>query len=260
MASVSSAGPTSLPADLQGKVSLVTGASRGIGAAIAISLANAGSDVVINYRSEQNAADEVVNAIKNAGGNAQRCKFDVTNALEVTREIDRVAAELGHIDILVNNAGINRDKTFLNMSGEDWEQVISTNLTGVFNVTKAALPHMLSRGWGRVVNISSVIGIMGNIGQSNYAASKAGILGFSRSIAKELASKGITVNVVAPGFTSTGMVNSLSQAVKDSLIARIPLKRFATPREVGDLVAFVCSPRADYITGEVFSISGGLFF
>jgi 3-oxoacyl-[acyl-carrier protein] reductase len=260
MATVSSAGPTSLPADLQGKVSLVTGASRGIGAAIAISLANAGSDVVINYRSEHNAADEVVNAIKNAGRNAQRCKFDVTNALEVTREIDRVAAELGHIDILVNNAGINRDRTFLNMSGEDWEQVISTNLTGVFNVTKAALPHMLRRRWGRVVNISSVIGIMGNIGQSNYAASKAGIVGFSRSIAKELASKGITVNVVAPGFTSTRMVDSLPQVVKDSLIAHIPLKRFATPLEVGDLVAFVCSPRADYITGEVFSISGGLFF
>jgi 3-oxoacyl-[acyl-carrier protein] reductase len=260
MASVSSAGPTSSPAELQGKVSLVTGASRGIGAAIAISLAKAGSDVVINYRREQKAADEVVNAIKNAGRNAQRCKFDVTNALEVTRKIDRVAAELGHIDILVNNAGINRDKTLLNMSGKDWEQVISTNLTGVFNVTKAALPHMLSRGWGRIVNISSVIGIMGNIGQSNYAASKAGLLGFSRSIAKELASKGITVNVVAPGFTSTGMVNSLSQTVKDSLIAHIPLKRFANPSEVGDLVSFVCSPRADYITGEVFSISGGLFF
>jgi 3-oxoacyl-[acyl-carrier protein] reductase len=260
MASVSSAGPTSLPADLQGKVSLVTGASRGIGAAIAMSLAAAGSDVVINYRSEQNAADEVVNAIKNAGRNAQGCKFDVTNALEVTRGIDRVAAELGRIDILVNNAGINRDRTFLNMSGEDWEQVISTNLTGVFNVTKAALPHMLSRGWGRVVNISSVIGMMGNIGQSNYAASKAGILGFSRSIAKELASKGITVNVIAPGFTSTRMVTSLSQAVRDNLITRIPLRRFATPREVGELVAFVCSPRADYITGEVFSISGGLFF
>jgi 3-oxoacyl-[acyl-carrier protein] reductase len=260
MSNASSAGPTSRPTDLQGKVSLVTGASRGIGAAIAISLANAGSDVVINYRSEQNAADEVVNAIKNAGGNARGCKFDVTNAREVTRGIDRVAAELGRIDILVNNAGINRDRTFLKMSAEDWEQVISTNLTGVFNVTKAALPHMLSRGWGRVVNISSVIGIMGNIGQSNYAASKAGILGFSRSIAKELASKGITVNVIAPGFTSTRMVDSLSQAVKDSLITRIPLKRFATPLEVGDLVAFVCSPRADYITGEVFSISGGLFF
>jgi 3-oxoacyl-[acyl-carrier protein] reductase len=260
MSSAPSIGPTSLPADLHGKVSLVTGASRGIGAAIAISLANAGSDVVINYRSERNAADEVVNAIKNAGRNAQRCKFDVTNARQVAREIDRVAAELGHIDILVNNAGINRDRTFLKMSGEEWEQVISTNLTGVFNVTKAALPHMVSQGWGRVVNISSVIGIMGNIGQSNYAASKAGILGFSRSIAKELASKGITVNVIAPGFTSTRMVNSLSQAVKDSIITHIPLKRFATPREVGELVAFVCSARADYITGEVFSISGGLFF
>jgi len=260
MASVSSAGPTSLPGDLKGKVSLVTGASRGIGAAIAISLANAGSEVLINYRSEHNAADEVVNAIKNAGGIAQKCKFDVTNALEVTSEVDRVTAELGRIDILVNNAGINRDRTFLKMSGEDWEQVINTNLTGVFNVTKAALPHMLSQGWGRIVNISSIIGIMGNIGQSNYAASKAGILGFSRSIAKELASKGITVNVIAPGFTSTSMVNSLSETVKDSLITRIPLKRFATPREVGDLVAFVCSPRADYITGEVFSISGGLFF
>jgi 3-oxoacyl-[acyl-carrier protein] reductase len=260
MASVSSAGPPSLPAELQGKVSLVTGASRGIGAAIAMSLAKAGSDVVVNYRRNQNAAEEVVNAIRNAGRNAQRCKFDVTNALEVTRKIDRVADELGHIDILVNNAGIIKDKTLMKMSGKDWEQVISTNLTGIFNVTKAALPHMLSRGWGRVVNISSVIGIMGNIGQSNYAASKAGILGFSRSIAKELASKGITVNVVAPGFTSTSMVNSLPQSVKDNLITHIPLKRFATPREVGDLVAFICSPRADYMTGEVFSISGGLSF
>lgn len=260
MASVSSVGLTSFPGDLQGKVSLVTGASRGIGAAIAISLANAGSDVVINYRSEQNAAEEVVDAIKSTGRNAQKCKFDVTNALEVTSELDRVATELGHIDILVNNAGINRDRTFLKMTGDEWGQVIDTNLTGVFNVTKAALPHMLSRGWGRVINISSIIGIMGNIGQSNYAASKAGILGFSRSIAKELASKGITVNVIAPGFTSTNMVNSLPQTVKDSLITRIPLKRFATPREVGDLVAFVCSPRADYITGEVFTISGGLFF
>ena len=259
MASVSPAGPASLTSDLQGKVSLVTGASRGIGAAIAISLANSGSDVVINYRSEENAADEIVNTIKNAGRIARKSRFDVTNPPEVTREVDRIAAELGHIDILVNNAGINRDRTFLKMSGQEWDQVIATNLTGVFNVTKAAAPHMLPQGWGRIVNISSIIGIMGNIGQSNYAASKAGILGFSRSIAKELASKGITVNVIAPGFTSTSMVNSLSQTVKESLISRIPLKRFATAREVGDLVAFVCSPRADYITGEVFTISGGLF-
>lgn len=245
--------------DLVGKVSLVTGASRGIGAAIAISLAKAGSDVAINYRDGGSAAEEVASRIKANGRNTAMCRFDVSSLQETTSGVEAVISQFGHIDILVNNAGINRDRTLIKMTKDEWEQVLSTNLTGVFNVTKATLPHMVDRGWGRIINISSIIGMMGNIGQSNYAASKAGVLGFSKSIAKELASKGITVNVVAPGFTETSMVESLSQPIKESLLTRIPLKRFATPNEIGELVAFISSPRADYITGEVFTISGGLY-
>ena len=244
--------------DLAGKVSLVTGASRGIGAAIAISLAKAGSDVVINYKDGEAAAEEVADRIRAEGRKALKSKFDVTDLRQVTDAVDSAVAQMEHLDILVNNAGINRDRTLMRMTKEEWEEVLSVNLTGVFNVTKASLHHMRARGWGRIINISSVIGIMGNIGQSNYAAAKAGVLGFCRSIAKEVASVGITVNVVAPGFTQTSMVEALAQPIKDTLLNRIPLKRFATPYEIGDLVAFLSSPRTAYITGEVFTISGGL--
>jgi 3-oxoacyl-[acyl-carrier protein] reductase len=244
--------------DLAGKVSLVTGASRGIGAAIAISLAKFGSDVAINYREGEAAAEEVAKIVTGEGRKVVKTKFDVSNYGAVHAGVKEVVSQMGRIDILVNNAGVNRDRTLARMTRDEWDQVITTNLTGTFNVTSSVLPHMMPNGWGRIINISSIIGIMGNFGQSNYAASKAGVLGFSRSIAKELASKGITVNVVAPGFTQTSMVESLAQPVKDSLLARIPLKRFATPNEIGNLVAFLASPRTDYITGEVFTISGGL--
>jgi 3-oxoacyl-[acyl-carrier protein] reductase len=244
--------------DLAGKVSLVTGGSRGIGAAIAISLAKAGSDVVVNYRDGEAAVEEVSDRIRAEGRTALKSKFDVTDLRQVTDAVDAAVAQLGHIDILINNAGITRDKTLARMTKEEWEEVLSVNLTGVFNVTKATMPQMRTRGWGRIINISSVIGIMGNIGQSNYSAAKAGVLGFSRSIAKEVASVGITVNVVAPGFTQTSMVESLAQPIKDTLLSKIPMKRFATPYEIGDLVAFLSSPRTAYITGELFTISGGL--
>ncbi len=248
----------SVPLDLLGKASLVTGASRGIGAAIAIALSKAGSDVAVNYAREELAAQEVANTVSIIGRHALKSKFDVTNFNEVKNAIDRIAEDFGHIDILVNNAGINRDRTLLKMSPQEWSEVMKVNLDGMFNVTKAVLPHMLKGGWGRIINLSSIIGLTGNVGQSNYAASKAGIIGFSKSIAKELASKQITVNVIAPGFTTTSMVESLPEEIKSSLIQRIPMKRFANPQEIGDLVAYLASPRSAYITGEVITIGGGL--
>lgn len=247
-----------LPQELEGKVSLVTGASRGIGAAIAISLAKAGSDVAVNYTKEELAAVEVTNTIGLSGRRSLGSKFDVSNFSQVQESIDHLIREFGRIDILVNNAGVNRDKTLLKMDPEDWNQVLRVNLDGVFNVTKTVLPHMIRGGWGRIINVSSIIGLTGNIGQSNYAASKAGIIGFSKSIAKELASKQITVNVIAPGFTTTSMVESLSEEIKINLLQRIPMKRFASPYEIGDLVAYLASPRSAYITGEVITIGGGL--
>jgi 3-oxoacyl-[acyl-carrier protein] reductase len=244
--------------DLLGKASIVTGASRGIGAAIAIALSKAGSDVAVNYAREELAAEEVASTVSINGRQALKSRFDVTNYDQVKEAIDRIASEFGHVDILVNNAGINRDRTLLKMSPQEWNEVLRVNLDGVFNVTKAVLPHMIKGGWGRIINLSSIIGLTGNVGQSNYAASKAGIIGFSKSIAKELASKQITVNVIAPGFTTTSMVESLSEEIKTNLIQRIPMKRFASPHEIGDLVAYLASPRSAYITGEVITIGGGL--
>jgi 3-oxoacyl-[acyl-carrier protein] reductase len=248
----------SVPLDLLGRASIVTGASRGIGAAIAIALSKAGSDVAVNYAREELAAQEVANTVSIIGRHALKSKFDVTNFNEVRDAVDEIGEEFGHIDILVNNAGINRDRTLLKMNPQEWNEVIKVNLDGMFNVTKAVLPHMLKGGWGRIINLSSIIGLTGNVGQSNYAASKAGIIGFSKSIAKELASKQITVNVIAPGFTTTSMVESLSEEIKSNLIQRIPMKRFASPHEIGDLVAYLASPRSAYITGEVITIGGGL--
>lgn len=249
---------SAVPLELQGKASIVTGASRGIGAAIAIALSKAGSDVAVNYAREELAAQEVANTVSINGTHALKSKFDVTNFDEVKAAVDAIAYEFGHVDILVNNAGINRDRTLLKMTAQEWNEVMRVNLDGVFNVTKAVLPHMIKGGWGRIINLSSIIGLTGNVGQSNYAASKAGIIGFSKSIAKELASKQITVNVIAPGFTTTSMVESLSEEIKTNLIQRIPMKRFARPHEIGDLVAYLASPRSAYITGEVITIGGGL--
>jgi 3-oxoacyl-[acyl-carrier protein] reductase len=249
---------TAQSAELAGKVSLVTGASRGIGAGIAIALADVGSDVVINYAKEELAAEEVANTVRVLGRNALKVRFNVTDYDEVKAGVDRIASEMGRIDILVNNAGLNRDRTLFKMTEEEWNEVISVNLTGIFHVTKAALPYMLKSGWGRIINMSSIIGITGNVGQSNYAASKAGIIGFSKSIAKELATKGITVNVIAPGFTTTRMVEELPEQIRENLLSRIPMRRFANPQEIGQFVAYLASPRSSYITGEVITMSGGL--
>ncbi len=251
---------TSSTLELTGKICLVTGASRGIGAAIACSLAKNGADIIINYEKEDLAAANVADIISAMGSRFRISKFDVSNFELARNTIEKIVAEFGTIDILVNNAGINRDKTLLNMTPEEWYEVIEVNLTGTFNLTKAVLPYMLKRGWGRIINVSSIIGIMGNFGQSNYAASKAGIIGFSKSVAKEVASKHVTVNVVAPGFTSTDMVENLPQEVKSNLISKIPERRFATPSEIGDLVSYLASPKSEYITGQVIEIAGGLNF
>jgi NAD(P)-dependent dehydrogenase (short-subunit alcohol dehydrogenase family) len=184
-------------------------------------------------------------------------KFDVANFEDTMRIVNQAATVFGRIDILVNNAGINRDRTFLKMTKREWDEVISVNLNGIFNVTKSVLPFMLSSGWGRIINVSSIIGITGNMGQSNYSASKAAVIGFTKSLAIELAGKSITVNAVAPGFTQTEMIEHLPGQVKENLVQKILMRRFARPHEVGRMVSYLASPSSGYITGEVFTISGG---
>jgi 3-oxoacyl-[acyl-carrier protein] reductase len=244
-------------ASIEGKISLVTGASRGIGASIALALAEGGSHVIVNYFHSERDADHVVQAIRKMGKKAITAKFDVADYERAQTIVSQAAAAFGRIDILVNNAGINKDRTLLNMSKDEWSDVISVNLNGAFNVTKAVLPFMLSAGWGRIINVSSIIGITGNLGQCNYSASKAALIGFSKSLAIELAGKNITVNVVAPGFTATDMVEHLPGQVKENLVQKILMKRFAQPSEVGSMVSYLASPASGYITGEVFTISGG---
>jgi 3-oxoacyl-(acyl-carrier-protein) reductase len=243
--------------NISGKIALVTGASRGIGAGIALALAQAGSDVVVNYCRSERAADEVVDRVRTIGRKALKIKFDVSDFEGTHQAIDQIAALFGRIDILVNNAGVNRDRTFLKMSKEEWDQVMSVNLDGVFNVTKATLPLMIKNGWGRIINVSSIIGITGNLGQTNYSASKAALIGFSKSLAMELAKSNITVNVVAPGFTATEMVEALPIQVKESLVQKILMRRFAQPEEIGQMVSYLASTKSNYVTGEVFTISGG---
>jgi 3-oxoacyl-[acyl-carrier protein] reductase len=247
----------SLPDRIDGKIALITGASRGIGSSIAVTLAEAGADIIVNYCKSEAKADAVVEEVRQMGRKAVKVNFDVSNFEEVEAAVNHIGAAFRRIDILVNNAGINRDHTFVKMSKEEWNEVISVNLNGVFNVTKAVLPFMLSAGWGRIINISSIVGISGNFGQTNYVASKAALIGLSKALAMELAKDKITVNVVAPGFTTTEMVESLPVQVKDNLYQKILLKRFAQPCEVGRMVAFLASPRSDYITGGVFAITGG---
>jgi 3-oxoacyl-[acyl-carrier protein] reductase len=242
---------------IEGKISLVTGASRGIGASIALALAEAGSHVIVNYFHSEAEADHVVNLIRGMGKKAVKAKFDVANYDNTQEVVQQAAAVFGRVDILANNAGISRDRTFLKMTKEEWDDVISVNLGGTFNTTKAVLPYMLSSGWGRIINISSIIGISGNLGQTNYSAAKAALIGFTKSLAIELAGKNITVNAVAPGFTATDMVEHLSSQVKQNLVQKILLRRFAQPDEVGHMVSYLASPSSGYITGEVFTISGG---
>lgn len=244
--------------NFRGKTAIVTGGSRGIGKAIALKLAELGANIVVNYTSKPEEAEKVVTAIKEIGREAVAIKADVSKGDDVQRLIDEVEHHFSTIDILVNNAGITRDALLMRMKDEDWDQVMAINLKGTYNCTKAVTRKMMKQKSGKIVNIASVVGVMGNIGQANYAASKAGVIGFTKSIAKELATRGINVNAVAPGFIQTDMTEVLSEEVKESLLAHIPMKQLGTPEDVANAVAFLCSDNARYITGQVLNIDGGM--
>ena len=243
---------------IEGKVAFVTGASRGIGRAIALTLAEAGADVAVNYAGNAAAAEEVAAEIRKMGRRALILQGDVSQTEAAASMLDAVVAEFGRCDILVNNAGITRDGLLMRMKEEDWDAVLNTNLKGVFNCTKAALKYMMKQRSGKIVNIASVVGIMGNAGQANYAAAKAGCIGFTKSVAKEVASRGITVNAVAPGLIATDMTSVLPEKVIEEMAAGIPLKRAGQPVDVAKAVLFLVSDDAAYITGQTLNVDGGM--
>lgn len=239
------------------RLALITGAGRGIGRAIALELAGRGMDIALNDIN-QNDMENVKSEIIASGKKAEVYKCDVSHYLQVENMIKQITDEFGHIDILVNNAGITRDNLLMRMKEEEWDSVMNVNLKSVFNCTKAVSKIMIKQKSGRIISVSSVIGVMGNSGQANYAASKAGIIGFTKSIAKELASRGITVNAVAPGFISTEMTDKLSNDIKNKLMEKIPLGFLGESSDVAKLIAFLSSDDARYITGQVINVDGGM--
>lgn len=243
---------------LMGKNAVVTGASRGLGRSIALKLAELGANVILNYRSSANSVEEVVTAIEEKGVKALAVQGDVSSFEDAKNIIDAAVNNFGSIDILVNNAGITKDGLLMRMKEEDFDNVIEVNLKGVFNCTRHAVPIMMKQRSGRIINISSVVGLAGNAGQANYAAAKAGIIGFTKSTAKEIASRGITVNAIAPGFIQTDMTDVLSDKVKETIMNNIPLKKLGEPEDVAETTAFLASPAAKYITGQVISVDGGM--
>jgi 3-oxoacyl-[acyl-carrier protein] reductase len=251
--------PVSLvDASFEGKIALVTGSSSGIGAAIARELAHAGAGVAVHYRGNSDGAQAIVDAIRSEGGRAELYQADVSDSAAAAELVKRVQSDLGGLDILVNNAGTTRDTLLMSMKDEDWDAVISTNLKSVYAVSKAAIRGMIKKRWGRIINLTSVVGISGQAGQTNYAASKAGIIGFTKSLAREVASRNITVNAVAPGFIPTALTDVLTDEQKSGILANTPLGRMGTPEEVAFAVAFLASERAGFITGHVLSVDGGL--
>lgn len=243
---------------LTGKNALVTGAGRGIGKAIALELAANGAFVIVNYNGSKAAADQTVSEIKEAGGDAISYQCNVSDFDACKEMIDTLIKEYKHIDILVNNAGITRDDLLMRMKEEDFDAVINTNLKGTFNTIRHMSRYFLKQRAGKIINISSVSGILGNAGQSNYSASKAGVIGLTKAVAREMASRGINVNAVAPGFVETEMTDVLSDSVKEGLLAQIPLGRVGQAADIAKAVEFLASPAADYITGQVLSVDGGM--
>ena len=243
---------------LDGKTALVTGASRGIGRAIALRLAAEGASVAINYAGNTAKAAETKAAIEAVGGKAALFQADVSDSAQVERMVAAVTEMFGTIDILVNNAGITRDGLLMRMKEEDFDAVLDTNLKGIFHVTKAVSKLMMKKRAGRIVNMASVVGILGNAGQTNYAAAKAGVIGFTKSAAREFAARGITVNAVAPGFIATDMTAAMPEKAKEATLAAIPLRRMGEPEDVANAVAFLVSDQASYITGQVVKVDGGM--
>jgi 3-oxoacyl-[acyl-carrier protein] reductase len=242
---------------LTDKVALVTGASRGLGKAIALALAAEGAAIAAVARSEE-ALKDTVEAIRAAGGTAEPYALDVSSETDIDATIDKITARFAHVDVLVNNAGVTRDGLLMRMKGEDWDAVLDTNLKGAFLLTKPVGRLMVKQRAGRIINISSVIGLMGNAGQANYAASKAGLIGFSKSVAREFASRNITCNVVCPGFIETDMTKGLGEDMRKKLLDKIPLARLGQPEDVAGVVAFLCSPAASYMTGQILTVDGGM--
>ena len=244
---------------LTDRTALVTGASRGIGRAIALALATEGANVAVNYLCNETPAKQLVKEIEAMGRTALLVQADVSNAAETERMAREVRTAFGHLDMLINNAGVTSDRSFQKMDQATWRKVLTTNLDGVFNCAKACIDGMVAQGWGRVVNITSVIGQMGNFGQVNYASSKAGVAAFTKSLAKEVAAKGITVNAIAPGFIETEMMATIPDKIRAKLLEQIPMRRFGRAEEVARTCVFLCSADADYITGAELSINGGLY-
>lgn len=241
-----------------GRTALITGAARGIGREISLKLAKSGFNVAVNYRKSSPSVDQLLGELRNFGIRAEAIQADVSIIDEAKNLIDECFEMFGSIDVLVNNAGITRDNLLIRMSEKDFDDVISTNLKGAFNCIKHAVPHMLKKRWGRIISLSSVVGITGNAGQVNYSAAKAGIIGITKSLAKEIGTRGITVNAVAPGFIETDMTDVLPDKVKEKMLSLIPLRRIGKPADVANLVSFLASDEASYITGQVINVDGGM--
>lgn len=245
--------------NLENKVALVTGGSRGIGRAIAVKLAECSAKVVVNYANNEEEAQKTISLMKEHGVQARIMRFDVSDEKAVEEAVDRIKDEIGMVDILVNNAGIAIDNLLLRLKEDDFDRQIAINLKGAFHCAKAAMRHMMKNRWGRIINISSVVGEMGNPGQSVYAATKAGLIGMTKSLARELASRNILVNAITPGYIETDMTKDILEKGGDAILAHIPLKRAGKPEDIANAVAFLASNEADYITGQVLSVNGGVY-
>lgn len=243
---------------LKGKTAVVTGASRGIGRAVALELAEQGANVVVNYSGSEAKAYEVVEAIKEMGSEAIAIRCNVGNMEDVQAMMKEALTQFGTIDILVNNAGITRDNLLMRMKEDEWDDVININLKGVFNATKAVTRQMMKQRSGRIINIASIVGVMGNAGQANYVAAKAGVIGLTKSTARELASRHITVNAIAPGFITTDMTDKLTEEVKAEMLKQIPLARFGEAKDIASVVSFLASEKSAYITGQTLHVDGGM--